>query len=305
MPTYLGIDVSKLHLDLSYRGQAQRLANTQKAILRWLKTLPAEVVLVCEASGGYEALLLSLAHAAGRPIVLLNARQVRDFANAKNRLAKTDTIDAALIAEFAQTFQPQPLSVPDPLQQELSALVKHRSQLLTQITQNKNLAGALADKKLLRLIAQTVAFLQRQVAKLESFMAAKVAQSPALHAKVELLQQVQGVGTLTATALVALMPELGSLSDPQAAALAGVAPFNRDSGQFRGQRHISGGRSPVRSFLYMAALVASRHNPVLKPLYQRLLARGKAKKLALTVLMRKLILLINNLLKYPHFVLAA
>lgn len=305
MQSYLGIDVSKLHLDLSYRGQAGRLANTQKAILRWVKSLPPEAILVCEASGGYEALLISLAHAGGRPIVLLNARQVRDFAKAQNRLAKTDAIDAALIAEFAQTFQPPPLSRPDPLQQELSALVKHRSQLLTQITQNNNLAGTLADKKLLRLIAQTVAFLQRQVAKLETLMAANVGQSPALHARVERLQQVQGVGALTATALVALMPELGSLSDPQAAALAGVAPFNRDSGQFRGQRHISGGRSQVRSTLYMAALVASRHNPVLKPLYLRLLARGKAKKLALTVLMRKLILLINNLLKYPDFALAA
>ena len=301
MQSYLGLDVSKLHLDLSYHAQAQRLPNTEKAILRWLKTLPAEVVLVCEASGGYEALLISLAHTAGRPIVLLNARQVRDFAKAKNRLAKTDAIDAALIAEFAQTFQPQPLSRPDPLQQELSALVKHRAQLLTQITQNNNLAGTLADKKLRRLIAQTVAFLQRQVVKLEALMATKVGQSPALHARVQRLQRVQGVGALTATALVALMPELGSLSDPQAAALAGVAPFNRDSGQFRGQRHIAGGRSQVRSTLYMAALVASRYNPILKPLYLRLLARGKAKKLALSELMRKLILLANHLLKYPDF----
>ena len=305
MHSYLGIDVSKLHLDLSEHSLPSRIANTEKAILRWFKSLPLETILVCEASGGYEALLLSLAHAARRPIVLLNARQVRDFAKAKNRLAKTDAIDAALIADFARTFQPKPLSPPDPLQQELSALVKHRSQLLTQITQNKNLAGTLANKRLLRLIAQTVAFLQRQVARLDTLMAANVGHSPALHAKVERLRQVQGVGALTATTLVALMPELGSLSDPQAAALAGVAPFNRDSGQFRGKRHICGGRSAVRSSLYMAALVASRHNPILKPLYVRLLARGKAKKLALTVLMRKLILLLNHLLKYPDFALAA
>ena len=305
MHSYLGIDVSKLHLDLSEHSLPSRIANTEKAILRWFKSLPLETILVCEASGGYEALLLSLAHAARRPIVLLNARQVRDFAKAKNRLAKTDSIDAALIADFARTFQPKPLSPPDPLQQELSALVKHRSQLLTQITQNKNLAGTLANKRLLRLIAQTVAFLQRQVARLDTLMAANVGHSPALHAKVERLRQVQGVGALTATTLVALMPELGSLSDPQAAALAGVAPFNRDSGQFRGKRHICGGRSAVRSSLYMAALVASRHNPILKPLYVRLLARGKAKKLALTVLMRKLILLLNHLLKYPDFALAA
>lgn len=305
MQSYLGIDVSKLHLDLSHHGCARRIANTQKAILCWLQSLPPETVLACEASGGYEALLISLAHAAARPIVLLNARQVRDFAKAKNRLAKTDAIDAQLIAEFARSFQPQPLSEPNPLQQELSALVKHRSRLLTQITQNNNLAQTLADKKLLRLIAQTVTFLQKQVLKLEALMATKVEQSPLLHARIERLQQIQGVGALTATALVAFMPELGSLSDPQAAALAGVAPFNRDSGQFRGQRHISGGRSPVRSLLYMAALVASRHNPILQPLYQRLLARGKAKKLALTALMRKLVLLSNRLLKYPDFSLAS
>jgi transposase len=135
-------------------------------------------------------------------------------------------------------------------------------------------------------------------------MADKVSQSPNLSAKIQRPQQVQGIGTLSATALVALMPELGSLSDAQATALAGVAPFNRDSGQYRGQRHIAGGRSQIRSVLYMAALVASRHNPVLKSLYLRLLANGKAKKLALTVLMRKLIVLSNLLLKNPDFTLA-
>ncbi len=194
--------------------------------------------------------------------------------------------------------------LPDPRQQELSALVKYRAHLLTQITQNNNLTRTLSDKKLLRLIAKTVAFLRQQVAHLEALMQTKIAQSPELLARVDRLCQVQGVGALTASALVALMPELGSLSDTQAAALAGVAPFNRDSGQFRGQRHIAGGRSQVRSVLYMAALVASRYNPVLKPLYLRLLAAGKAKKLALTVLMRKLILLTNNLLKKPDFALA-
>jgi transposase len=304
MKSYLGIDVSKLHLDLSHHAQSHRIPNTEKAILPWLKSLPPAAILVCEASGGYEALLITLAHRTGRPIIQLNARQVRDFAKAKNRLAKTDTIDAGLIADFAQTFQPKPLPLPDPRQQELSALVKHRSHLLTQITQNNNLAQTLADKKLLRLIAKTVAFLKKQVAQLEALMKTKLAQSPDLLAKVDRLQQVQGVGKLTATALVALMPELGTLSDTQAAALAGVAPFNHDSGQFRGQRHIAGGRSQVRSLLYMAALVASRHNPILKPLYLRLVARGKAKKLALTVLMRKLILLANTLLKNPNFSLA-
>jgi transposase len=304
MKSYLGIDISKLHLDLSHAAPVKRLANTEKAILLWLKSLPLETILVCEASGGYESLLLRLAHALRRPIIQLNARQVRDFARAKNRLAKTDRIDAGLIAEFAQTFQPDPLPAMDPLQGQLLALVKHRSHLLTQITQNNNLTQTLTDKHLLRLIAKTVAFLHKQVAHLEALMQAKVVASPHLLARVKRLQQVQGIGVLTATSLVALMPELGSLSDTQAAALAGVAPFNHDSGQFRGQRHIFGGRSELRSVLYMAALVASRHNPILRPLYLRLLDRGKAKKLALTALMRKLIILANQLLKYPDFTLA-
>jgi transposase len=304
MKSYLGIDVSKLHLDLSHPAPAKRLANTAKVILPWLESLPPETILVCEASGGYEALLLNLAHALHRPIIQLNARQVRDYARAKNRLAKTDRIDAALIAEFAYSFQPKPLPRPNPLQEQLVALVKHRSHLLTQITQNNNLSQTLTDKNLLRLIAKTVAFLHKQVAQLEALMKTKIAASPELLAKVNRLQEVQGIGILTATSLVALMPELGSLSDTEAAALAGVAPFNRDSGQFRGQRHIFGGRSQVRSVLYMAALVASRHNSVLRALYLRLLTRGKAKKLALTVLMRKLIVLANHLLKCPEFVLA-
>lgn len=227
------------------------------------------------------------------------------FRRARNRLAKTDRIDAQVIAEFARTFDPKPLPLPDPLQQRLSGLVKHRSHLLAEITQNQNFALSLSDKKQLRITSATVTFLQKQVRALELLMADLVKGSPEISAKVERLQQVQGIGILTSTSLIALMPELGTLSDTEAAALAGVAPFNRDSGQYRGQRHIFGGRSQVRSVLYMAALVASRHNPVLRPLYQRLIAAGKAKKLALTVLMRKLIILANHLLKNPEFSLVS
>jgi len=305
MKIYIGIDISKLHLDLCHHQQSTQIPNTEKAIKHWLKSLPPAAVLVCEASGGYESLLIILAHAAQRPIARLNARQVRDFAKAKGRLAKTDKIDAQILVAFAEAFHPEPLALPDPLQQELAALVKHRAHLLMQITQNNNLAETLADKKLLALVARTVAFLRKQADQIETLMADKISQSPKLAAKSQRLQQVQGIGSLSATALIALMPELGSLSDTQAAALAGVAPFNRDSGQYRGQRHIAGGRSQVRSVLYMAALVASRHNPVLKPLYLRLLDNGKAKKLALTVLMRKLIILANRLLKNPNFSLAS
>lgn len=305
MKTYIGIDISKLHLDISLNGKASQIPNTGKAIRTLLKSLPEDAMLVCESSGGYESLLITLAHTLSRPIARINARQVRDFAKAKGLLAKTDKIDALLLVDFARTFHPQPLSLPDPLQQELSALVKHRSHLLRQITQNQNLAETLCDKKLLAIISKTIAFLQKQVEQLEALMAQKISTSPCLSAKVSRLQQVQGIGALTASSLVALMPELGSLSDSQSAALAGLAPFNRDSGQFHGQRHISGGRSCVRCVLYMAALVASRHNPILKTIYLRLLAAGKPKKLALTVLMRKLIVLANRLLKFPNFSLAS
>lgn len=205
---------------------------------------------------------------------------------------------------MADPVSHQPLTVPDPLQQELSALVKYRIHLLAQIIQNQNLTETISDKKLLAVIAKTIAFQQKQVEQLESLMTQKLEQSSQLAARAQRLQEVPGIGKLTATALLALMPELGSLSDPQAASLAGVAPFNRDSGQHRGRRLIAGGRRNVRSCLYMAALVASRYNPILKALYQRLLANGKAKKLALTALMRKLIILANRLLKNPQFTLA-
>ena len=304
MQSYLGIDISKLHLDTSHLGVPGQLANTDQAIRSWLKSLPAGTILACEASGGDEARLIALAQTQGRPIVLVNARQVRDFAKAKNRFAKTDPIDAALIAEFAQTFQPRLLAQPDPATDHLASLIQHRAHLLTQITPNGNFALTVADPKLRRLLAKTVAFLRKQVAALEALMQAQQAHSPARHQRIARIEQIQGVGSITATALVALRPELGSLSDTEAAALAGVAPFNCDSAQYRGRRPIRGGRSQVRSALYMAALVASRDHPVLKPLYCRLLAAGKAKKLALTVLMRKLVLLANHLLKYPNFTLA-
>jgi len=305
MTTYIGIDVSKLVLDTYHGGQAAQIPNTEKAIRSLLKSLPTDAVLVCESSGGYEALLITLAHAAGRPLARVNARQVRDFAKAKGRLAKTDTLDAEAITEFAQVFHPSPLSLPDPLQQELAGLAKIRSHILIQITQNNNLKETISDKALLNILTGTIASLKKQETKIQVLIAAKIKLSPDLTSRVSRLQEVRGIGFVTAFSLVSFMPELGTLSDTQAASLAGVAPFNHDSGQFRGQRHIRGGRSQIRSVLYMAALVASRYNPILKTLYQRLLLAGKPKKLALTVLMRKLILLANRLLKNPNFSLAS
>ncbi len=305
MKNYIGIDVAKLHLDIYHNSTAKRIANTLKGIAAFLKTLPENSILVCESSGGYEALLISQAHSINQPIARVNARQVRDFAKAKGCLAKSDTIDARIISEFGQTFHPAPLSIPEPVQMELAELIKLRSSILTQITQNNHHADTISNKETLAVIRKIVGALKKQIDKIEKLMVNKIKSSPNLQSKVSRIQEVQGIGELTASSLISLMPELGTLSDTEAASLAGVAPFNHDSGQHRGQRHIRGGRSQVRSLLYMSALVASRHNPILKVLYQRLVARGKPKKLALTVLMRKLILLVNRILKNPNFSLAS
>jgi len=284
MKTYIGIDIAKLNLDIHQDGKASRIPNNEKSITAFLKSLSDHSIIVYESSGGFEALLISLAHIHLRSIARINARQVRDFAKAKGRLAKSDAIDAQILAEFGQAFHPSPLSIPDRLQQEIAALVKLRAHFLTQITQNNNLTETISDKSLLAIIKKTVSSLKMQADKIQKLIAEKIKSSPSLQSKVSRLQEVQGIGEITASSLLGLMPELGSLSDTQAASLAGVAPFNHDSGQFRGQRHIRGGRSQVRSVLYMSALVASRHNPILKTLYQRLLVAGKPKKLALTAL---------------------
>jgi len=304
MKIYIGIDVSKDRLDIQLPSKTLQISNAEKSITAWLKKLPDEAFLVCESSGGYESLLITLAHSLGRPIARVNARQVRDFAKATGVLAKTDTIDARVLAEFGKVLAPEALVIPDPLQQELCALVKFRSQLLTQITFNNNMRETLRDKQLLNLNSKTAAFLKKQADQVLLLIDEKINHSAELRSKRDRLTAIQGMGKTSASCLLALMPELGSLSSPKAAALAGLAPFNHDSGQFRGQRHIAGGRSHVRAVLYMPALVASRHNPVLKNLYQRLVSAGKPKKLALTVLMRKLVVLANHLLKNPSFSLA-
>jgi transposase len=195
-------------------------------------------------------------------------------------------------------------SLPEPRQHDLASLVKIRSHLLNQINQNNNHQETISDKALLKLLTPTSASLKKPEVKVQVLIAAKIKLSTALPSRVSRLQEVRGVGFITAFSLISFMPELGTLSDTEAASLAGVAPFNHDSGQFRGQRHIRGGRSQVRNALSMATLVASRYHPILKVLYQRLLLAGKPKKLALTVLMRKLILLANRLLKNPQFSLA-
>jgi transposase len=299
---HAGADVAQDHIDLHgpIEGLPARVANTKPGIARLIKILRSHGAahIVCEATGGCERLLAAAAHKAGVPISVLNPRQVRDFARATNQLAKTDRIDARILCQYGETFRPEAGSPLEPALQRLAAYSTRRRQLIALRTAEKNRSHrsdpllASSHRSILRAINQ-------QIAAIDAALARTVRACSRLRAKVAALTAVKGVGPNSATALLAALPELGSLSKNQAASLAGLAPFNRDSGLFRGQRHIHGGRLPARSALYMAALVASRHNPVIATFYRRLRSAGKPPKLALTACMRKLLIHLNSLLKQP------
>jgi len=297
---HLGADIAQSHIDLfgPIAGLPSRIDNSKKAILALLKKLSrhAGVQIVCEATGGCELALRRACHEAGQPISVLNPRQVRDFARAKGQLAKTDRIDARLLSQYGSTLQPRPTPPVEPALQKLAAYSTRRRQLLSQRSAEKNRLHR-ADPLVAPSHRQAIAFCDRQIASVDRAIARTISDSARLRAKLAALTAVRGVGTVSASALLAAFPELGALSKNQAAALAGLAPFNRDSGAFRGQRHIHGGRLAVREALYMPALVAAHHNPVLHAFYSRLRSNGKPAKLALTAVMRKLLIHLNSLLK--------
>jgi transposase len=262
------------------------------------------VHVICEATGGYERALVCALHQAGIAVSVINPRQVRDFARACGRLAKTDAIDARVLADYGTKLTPRPDPVPAEGEDDFAELVKGRQDLIALITEEIGRREHLRLPALLKLSMARQRQLETQLAKLDSLIDAHVAANAALAAKAERLQGVSGVGRVSALTVLALMPELGTITDNQASALAGVAPLNHDSGQYRGQRHIAGGRAAVRRVLYMAALTACRCNPILTVFYKRLRENGKPAKVALTAVMRKLIILLNRLLKNPHFTLA-
>jgi transposase len=312
MPTstvYCGVDLAAATLEVHcpFPGLPTNLPNTQPALTGWLKALlrragpqAAHLHLICEATGGCERALVAACELLGVALSVVNPRQVRDYARAKGRLAKTDRIDARVLTEFGRHFTPAVRVPLDSALQRLAELNKRRRDLLGQrtIEKNRTTRADLSVSCVADSFHESIAFLDQQLAKIEAALAQVVAECAVLRAKVAALSTVRGVGTVTATALLASLPELGQLSRAQAAALAGLAPSNRDSGQWRGQRHIAGGRADVRGALYMAALVASRHNPVIAAFYQRLRAAGKPAKLALTAAMRKLLAHLNSLLKH-------
>jgi transposase len=301
-PVYVGADVAKDQIVLAGGELAlPAIITNDRAghgmLVSALRRVRCPVQVVCEATGPYHRDLVSALHRAGLAVTVLNPRLVRDFGRAQNRLAKTDPIDAALLAQFGRTFAPAPTAPPSPAQLELQQLVARRAQLVEERARETNRIEGCAHRRVAASLRLHLRHLRDQIAALDAAIAELIASVPGLHARFKALVEVQGVGAITASALLATLPELGTLRKNQAAALAGLAPFNHDSGSFRGVRSIRGGRQAVRNALFMAPFTASRANPVSKVLYQRLLARGKAHKVALVAVMRKLLIYLNSLLK--------
>lgn len=310
---YAGVDIAKASLEVHLEGTSLSLANDRKGHARIVKLLQAaekarpgsRVEVILEASGGYEAALCAALHEAHCRLSVLQPARARHFAEAKNHHAKTDRIDAAMLAEFGRAIAPTPTPPPSAAQSHLSELVGRRAQLVETRTAELNRAAHHRDALLRRQSRALLALLERQIAQCEQAIATQIAADEAMKARATRVQQVPGIGPVVAAVLQAEMPELGTLSDEQAAALAGLAPYNRDSGPWKGTRRICGGRAPVRCALYMAALSAVRHDRILCAFYTRLLQTGKKKMVALTAAMRKLLILLNRLLKNPDFTLAA
>ncbi len=298
--SYIGVDISKSHMDIRHQNIIKRIPNTaggQRRLIRWIRTLEKEVQVVCEPSGGYEKRLLAALWTSHIAVSMVNARQVRDFARAQGQLAKTDCIDAQTLEQYGELMKPRITQPISENQRELTELVSRRQQLSEALQQERNRAAHFESKDLIRSSKTLQKHLSDQIQHIEQLIRKHLDADDDLSRKVQTLTQVDGVGDVTAHMLVAQMPELGALTRRQIAALLGVAPMNRDSGSFRGQRHITGGRFAVRKTLYMAALTASSYNPVLKAFYDQLRAKGKPAKVALTATMRKLIIHLNSLIK--------
>jgi transposase len=300
----VGIDVSKGTLDVQVRPTDARwtVANDDRGIRALVAqlqtTAPAQIVI--EATGGYELAVVGALAAAGLPVIVVNPRAVRDFARATGQLAKTDQLDAGILARFAEQVQPEIRPLADAEQQELDALLTRRRQLIEMLTAEKNRLQQVfvaRGSRVKKSLTAHIAYLTRELGRAETDLAALVRQSPIWRERDDLLQSAPGVGPVLSLTILAALPELGRLDRKAIAALVGVAPLNRDSGLFRGKRMIHGGRAPVRTALYMGALVATRHNPVIKAFYQRLLAAGKPKKVALTACMRKLLIILNAMVR--------
>jgi len=300
-PLGVGIDVSKRRLDLAFSDErpgfaADNDADGHARILKAMKAAaPARIVI--EATGGYERTMVAELAATGLPVAVVNPRQVRDFAKATGQLAKTDAIDAKVLALFAVAIQPPPRPLDDEQTRAFAELLARRRQLIQMRVAESNRLAQARDRRVRKSIEGVIKLLDRQIAAIDDDIDRHIQNSPIWKEKQDLLTAVKGIGPTTARTLLAELPELGLANRQQIAALVGVAPFNRDSGAMRGRRAIAGGRATVRSVLYMATLVATQHNPVIREHYQQLLARGKRKKVALVACRRKLLVILNAIIR--------
>ena len=296
---FVGIDVSKDILDVAiHNGKKGSFPNTDQGFEEVYAFIapfgPALVVI--EATGGYQFRVVEHLAIHAIPVAVVNPRQVRDFAKATGKLAKTDRIDAAVIAHFGEAVKPEPQALKDDQAQKLDAMISRRRQLVEMITAEKN-RFAVAKSWVKDDIGATIAWLTRSVEKINKEIDRLIKNSPLWREKDQLLQTAKGVGAIVSSSLLCDLPELGSLNRHKIAALVGVAPFSKDSGTYRGRRTIWGGRAHVRSILYMATISAIRFNPLIKPLYERLIERGKVRKVAIVACMRKLLTILNAMVR--------
>ncbi|KAA0577773.1 IS110 family transposase [Azospirillum sp. B21] len=300
-PSFVGIDVSKDRLDVHIlpAGQAFAVARNGEGLDHLVTELRtrAPTLIVLEATGGFEVTVAAVLAGAGLPLAVVNPRQIRDFARATGRLAKTDALDAQIIALFAERIRPEPRPIADAESQVLAELVARRRQVVEMIGMEANRLRQARSPRVRRTIEATRKTLEAQLVELDKDIDDSVRGSPVWRAADDLLTSVPGIGGITARTLIADLPELGRLDRRRIAALVGVAPVNRDSGQMRGHRAIAGGRTAVRNALYMAALSAVRWNPVIKAHYTRIVAAGRPKKVALVACMRHLLTILNAIIK--------
>lgn len=296
----VGIDVSKGLLDVAVlpEGESWSATNDEEGITQVVKRLKSlrPRLVVLEATGGMETALVGAAATARLPVVVVNPRQVRDFAKSVGALAKTDAIDARVLARFAEAVRPEVRPLKDKEASQFSALIARRRQLVEMLTAEKNRLGT-APEAIHPSIEEHIAWLEQRLEDINGKLKKAIKKSPVWRAKDQLLRTVPGVGSVFSATLVAGLPELGALNRKRIAALVGVAPFNRDSGKYRGRRCIWGGRGSIRAVLYMATLAATRFNPAIRAFYLRLCAAGKEKKVALTACMRKLLTILNAMVK--------
>jgi transposase len=297
----VGVDVSKDRLDVHLRPSDETFAVARDGkglenLVERLKALNVSLI-VLEATGGFETTVAAALAGAGLPLSVVNPRQIRDFARALGKLAKTDAIDAEVIALFAEKIRPEARPIASEEAQRLGELVARRRQIVEMIGMEQNRRRRVANKRLAKRIDRHLAFLEKELAEVDNDIDADVRASPAWRETEQLITSVPGVGPVTARTLIAELPELGQLDRRKLAALVGVAPFNRDSGTWRGHRMISGGRTSVRTALYMAALAAIRFNPVIRANYKRLVARGRPKKVAVIACLRQLLTILNAIVR--------